>query len=157
MKNIKLQETFIILLLILLFSYLIFREYFNRFYIIEGNENKDDVEKLESELSSAESNLKDIEKEISEKLPKIIEEIEKECEENIFDSEKKFYCKRDGKKNAETKLRAQLESANLVGDVDVNIPKIVCPDVNDFYTLFSKSKCLADKMRSNISIGSDFF
>ena len=157
MKNIKLQETFIILLLILLFSYLIFREYFNRFYIIEGNENKDDVEKLESELSSAESNLKDIEKEISEKLPKIIEEIEKECEENIFDAEKKFYCKRDGKKNAETKLRAQLESANLVGDVDINIPKIVCPDVTDFYTLFSKSKCLADKMRSDISIGNDFF
>lgn len=146
MKNIKLQETFIILLLILLFSYLIFREYFYSFSIIEGNENKD-VEKTAEE----------IEKEISEKLPKIIEEIEKDCEENIFDAEKKFYCKRDGKKNAETKLRAQLESANLVGDVDINIPKIVCPDVTDFYTLFSKSKCLADKMRSNISIGSDFF
>lgn len=156
MKNIKLQETFIILLLILLFSYLIFREYFFSFSIIEGNENKD-VEKLESELASAESELKDIEKEISEKLPKIIEEIEKDCEENIFDAEKKFYCKRDGKKNAETKLRAQLESANLVGDVDINIPKIVCPDVKDFYTLFSKSKCLADKMRSDISIGNDFF
>jgi hypothetical protein len=146
MKNIKLQETFIILLLILLFSYLIFREYFNRFSIIEGNENKD-VEKT----------VEEIEKEISEKLPKIIEEIEKECEENIFDEEKKFYCKRDGKKNAETKLRAQLETANLVGDVDINIPKIVCPDVKDFYTLFSKSKCLADKMRSDISIGNDFF
>ena len=157
MKNIKLQETFIILLLILLFSYLIFREYFFSFSIIEGNENKDVKKKLESELASAESNLKDIEKDISEKLPKIIEEIEKECEENIFDEEKKFYCKRDGKKNAETKLRAQLETANLVGDVDINIPKIVCPDVKDFYTLFSKSKCLADKMRSDISIGNDFF
>jgi len=157
MKNIKLQETFIILLLILLFSYLIFREYFFSFSIIEGNENKDVKKKLESELASAESDLKDIEKEISEKLPKIIEEIEKDCEENIFDEEKKFYCKRDGKKNAETKLRAQLESANLIGDVDINIPKIVCPDVKDFYTLFSKSKCLADKMRSDISIGNDFF
>lgn len=157
MKNIKLQETFIILLLILLFSYLIFREYFYSFSIIEGNENKDVKKNLESELDSANSNLKDIEKEISEKLPKIIEEIEKDCDENIFDAEKKFYCKRDGKKNAETKLRAQLESANLVGDVDINIPKIVCPDVKDFYTLFSKSKCLADKMRSDISIGNDFF
>lgn len=156
MKNIKLQETFIILSLILLFSYLIFREYFYSFSIIEGNENKD-VEKLESELASAKSDFKDIEKEIDEKLPKIIEEIEKDCDENIFDAEKKFYCKRDGKKNAETKLRAQLESANLVGDVDINIPKIVCPDVKDFYTLFSKSKCLADKMRSDISIGNDFF
>ena len=76
MKNIKLQETFIILLLILLFSYLIFREYFNRFSIIEGNENKD-VEKT----------VEEIEKEISEKLPKIIEEFKKECEENIFDEE----------------------------------------------------------------------
>lgn len=156
MKNIKLQETFIILLLILLFSYLIFREYFYSFSIIEGNENKD-VEKLESELASAKSDFKDIEKEIDEKLPKIIEEIEKDCDENIFDAEKKFYCKRDGKKNAETKLRAQLESANLVGDVDIDIPKFVCPDVKDFYTLFSKSKCLADKMRSDISIGNDFF
>ena len=108
-------------------------------------------------FDSAESELNDIEKEIDEKLPKIIEEIEKDCEENIFDAEKKFYCKRDGKKNAETKLRAQLETANLVGDVDIDIPKFVCPDVKDFYTLFSKSKCLADKMRSDISIGNDFF
>ena len=155
MKNIKLHETFIILLLILLFSYLIFREYFYSFSIIEGNENKD-VEKLESELASAESDFKDIEKEISEKLPKIIEEIEKDCEENIFDAEKKFYCKRDGKKNAENKLRVQLESANLVGDVDIDIPKFVCPDIKDFYTLFSKSKCLADKMRAGISTNIDF-
>ena len=46
MKNIKLQETFIILLLILLFSYLIFREYFFSFSIIEGNENKDVKKKI---------------------------------------------------------------------------------------------------------------
>jgi hypothetical protein len=145
MKIIKLQEKFIILLLILIFSYLIFKEFFNGFSIIEGNENKN-VNKTPEE----------IEKEVTEKLPKIIEKIKKDCDENIFDAEKKFYCKRDGKKNAETKLRAQLESANLVGDINVSMPKFVCPDIKDFYTLFSKSKCLADKMRAGISTNIDF-
>ena len=146
MKIIKLQETFIILLLIILFSYLIFKELFNGFSIIEGVENKE-----------KEKTPEEIEKEVAEKLPKIIEEIEKDCDENIFDAEKKFYCKKDGKKNAEIKLRGQIEAANITGDMDIPMPKFVCPDVKDFYTLFSKSKCLADKMRAGISVGNDFF
>ena len=88
MQIIKLQEKFIILLLILIFSYLIFKEFFNGFSIIEGNENKN-VNKTPEE----------IEKEVTEKLPKIIEKIKKDCDENIFDAEKKFYCKRDGQTN----------------------------------------------------------
>tara|TARA_B110000261_G_scaffold163909_1_gene211287 strand:+ start:244 stop:678 length:435 start_codon:yes stop_codon:yes gene_type:complete len=144
MKNNKIQEAIIILSLILLFSYLIFKECINGFYIIEGNENK-------------EKTPEEIEKEVAEKLPKIIAKIEKDCDDNIFDPEKKFNCKRDGVNNAKNKLRAQIEAKNITGDMDSPMPTFICPEVKDFYTLLSKSKCLADKMREGVSIGNDIF